>query len=131
MKETKLNLNTPCPACDGRLSPTVLSCGDCGTEIKGPIAPHPLFQLDSEMLHFLMVFIHCGGKIGDMEKALGISYPTVKSQLAKLQEKVASSIEKLSLQENSALEILNKIERGDLPFEEALDKIKKMKTEKK
>lgn len=45
-----------------------------------------LHNLNDDQLHFLSVFVHCEGKIKDVEKALGVSYPTVKSQLAQLNQ---------------------------------------------
>jgi len=44
--------------------------------------------LTPDELHFLRVFIYCEGRIRDMEAALGVSYPTVKGQLASIKEKL-------------------------------------------
>ena len=41
-------------------------------------------ELEPEMLHLLRIFVLCEGRIRDMEAALGVSYPTVKSRLGKL-----------------------------------------------
>ncbi|MCO4794057.1 MAG: DUF2089 family protein [Bacteriovoracaceae bacterium] len=129
MKTTKLKINTPCPACEGQLYPTALGCSQCSTEIKGPIRVNPLMQLDDDMMHFLMVFIHCGGKISDMEKALGISYPTVKTKLSKLQELVASS--PVGTEEKQAdlniMNVLKEMESGNVDYSSALSKIKELK----
>ncbi|TNF00671.1 MAG: DUF2089 family protein [Deltaproteobacteria bacterium] len=131
MKTTKLKLNTPCPCCEGQLHPQALSCISCGTEIKGPIATNPLMKLSDDMLHFLMVFIHCGGKISDMEKALGVSYPTVKAKLSELQKLVAvTESETLNKQYENNIDVMNilaEMEAGNVDYATALSKIKQLK----
>lgn len=138
MKRNQLTLSTPCPACQSKLSLKVLGCNSCGTEIRGAISLSPLARLDSEMTHFLMVFIHCGGKIGDVEKALGISYPTVKAKLAQLQEVLSTEIEKDLAPEkaspltngNSVMELLQQFERGEISYEEMTLKLTELKEKK-
>ncbi len=131
MKTTKLKTNTPCPCCEGQLYPSSLSCQSCGTEVKGPIATNPLMRLSDDMLHFLMVFIHCGGKISDMEKALGVSYPTVKAKLAELQKLVAVSEPEIkTTNENKNIDVMNilaEMESGNVDYASALSKIKQLK----
>jgi hypothetical protein len=83
------------------------------------------------MLHFLHVFIHCEGKIADMEKALGISYPTVKSKLTKLKEAVQPPAEVKAIKELSTLEILARMEKGELDYETGLNLIKDIQEKKK
>lgn len=132
MNKTKLNLQTPCPACHGELRLKALGCDQCGCEVKGAIKLSPLARLDSEMTHFLMVFIHAGGKIGDVEKALGISYPTVKAKLGKLQSLL--SLDEMSGQESSTEEkvisLLASLESGEMDYQTVMNKIKKLKDSK-
>ena len=90
------------------------------------------------MLHFLHVIIVCEGKIADVEKALGISYPTVKNKIQKLKETVSTSgfvdqleVETdLQLESKSVIEILELMNNGLINYEKGLSLIKK-KTEKK
>ncbi len=128
MKTGNLSLNTPCPACQSELSLKALGCDRCGCEVKGAISLSPLAKLDSEMTHFLMVFIHSGGKIGDVEKALGISYPTVKAKLSKLQSLLfLDEITKEETPENQVIDLLAKLESGEMGYEEVMNKVKKLK----
>ena len=131
MKKNQLNLSTPCPACQNKLSLKVLGCDSCGTEVRGAISLSPLARLDDEMTHFLLVFIHCGGKIGDVEKALGISYPTVKAKLAQLQEVLSTEpVKNDSLKGNSVMELLQQFETGEISFEEMNLKLTELKEKK-
>ena len=76
--------HTECPACHGRLYPKVLHCADCGLDVTTRYAGNEFADLDVEDLHLLRIFVVCEGRIRDMESALGVSYPTVKSRLAAL-----------------------------------------------
>jgi hypothetical protein len=116
---------------------SALRCKDCDLTLQGQFESHPLMKLSGEMLHFLHVFIVCEGKIADMEKALGISYPTVKNKIQKLKDSVSSSATdksvgslELQLEEKSVIEILELMNKGALNYERGLSLIKQ-KTEKK
>ena len=75
-----------------------------------------------------MIFIHCGGKIGDVEKALGISYPTVKAKLKKLQELLSPQDEKLqATQQSQIMELLVKVESGEMDYEQVMKEINDLK----
>lgn len=76
--------HTECPACRGRLYPKVLHCADCGLDVTTRYAGNEFADLDADDLHLLRIFVVCEGRIRDMEAALGVSYPTVKSRLSAL-----------------------------------------------
>ena len=78
--------NLRCPACDGRLFPRELECVDCGLHLQASYPRNEFARLDDDALHLLRIFVACEGRIRDMERALGVSYPTVKSRLAGLRE---------------------------------------------
>ena len=70
-----------CPVCGERLSITKLGCPKCSTAIEGDFQPCEFCRLPEEDLDFVKVFIKCRGNIKDVEKDLGISYPTVRGKL--------------------------------------------------
>jgi hypothetical protein len=74
-----------------------------------------------------MVFVHCGGKIGDVEKALGISYPTVKAKLAKLQEALSPEKEEEHSSSSQVMELLSQFEAGKVSYEEMTAQLKILK----
>jgi hypothetical protein len=126
--------HTPCPACQGRLYPKLLRCADCGIEVTTRYATNEFSDLDAEDLHLLRIFVLCEGRIRDMESALGVSYPTVKSRLAALRTRLglASDSAKAKPQEPrpepaSARDILDRLADGSLPYEEALAKIRALR----
>lgn len=114
-----------CPGCQNKtLKATTLACGSCGIEISGQFQENEFVSLPSEDLHFLRVFVHCEGKIKDVEKALGISYPSVKSKLQSLRIKLAKKVETEDL---SIPEILEKMNNQEIDYQAGLSLIKKIK----
>ncbi len=128
-----------CPKCQKLMQVVALGCDDCDLLLNGKFQTHPLMNLNEEMLHFLHVFIICEGKINDMEKALGISYPTVKNKLQKLKDSisVSSHFEKSEVEANlqldsmSVIEILELINNRVLSYERGLFLIKQTMEKKK
>jgi len=49
--------------------------------IDGDFAPTALARLDADHQAFVEVFLECRGVIRDVERVLGVSYPTVRARL--------------------------------------------------
>ncbi len=84
----RIDMNLRCPSCSGPLYPRLLVCEACGLKVEGDFVVNEFGELTPDELHFLRVFINCEGRIKDMEAALGVSYPTVKAQLASIKGKL-------------------------------------------
>lgn len=84
-----------CPVCGDRLAVTRLGCGNCGTELAGVFASCPFCALDEKETEMLRVFLASRGNLRDLEKHLGVSYPTARLKFNQLLEKLglASSAE--------------------------------------
>jgi hypothetical protein len=70
-----------CPVCHRELSITRLKCPGCSTEISGEFTPCTFCFLDPEQERLIMVFLKNRGNIREVERELGISYPTVRARL--------------------------------------------------
>ncbi len=70
-----------CPICAEALTVARLECLSCGTRLEGSFALGRFHQLANEQLEFLETFIKARGNFKDVERELGISYPTVRSRL--------------------------------------------------
>jgi len=70
-----------CPACAEQLKVVRLECEGCGTSLQGSFSLGRFHSLAPEQLEFLEVFIRARGNFKDVERELGMSYPTVRSRL--------------------------------------------------
>ena len=70
-----------CPVCSSQLTAVKLVCKTCSTIIESEFELSRFESLNKEQLSFAEVFIKNRGIIKDVEKELGISYPTVRAKL--------------------------------------------------
>src|SRR5262245_9041373 len=73
-----------CPVCAGELAVTRLHCRSCGTTLEGEFSVGRFGRLTREQLALLESFLRSRGNLRDMERELGISYPTVRSRVEAL-----------------------------------------------
>ena len=71
---------TDCPVCGDHLSVTRLGCTSCGTELAGMFAACPFCSLGEKDLALLRVFLTSRGNMREVEKHLGVSYPTARQR---------------------------------------------------
>lgn len=77
---------TICPSCRHSLTVTELECPHCQITMRGRFDGHPSLALDEDQLAFLRVFVVSRGNLKEIERLLGVSYPTVRSKLDQLVE---------------------------------------------
>jgi len=73
-----------CPVCTHELAVTRLRCGECGTVIEGEFTVGRFGRLNREQTQVLESFLRSRGNLREMERELGISYPTVRSRVEAL-----------------------------------------------
>ena len=73
-----------CPVCTSELAVTRLRCGECGTTIEGEFSVGRFGRLTREQTQVLESFLRSRGNLRDMERELGISYPTVRNRVEQL-----------------------------------------------
>ncbi|QHQ63197.1 DUF2089 family protein [Anaerocolumna sedimenticola] len=121
-----------CPVCGEKLAITKLGCPKCSTAIEGDFQPCEFCRLPEEDLDFVKVFIKCRGNIKDVEKELGISYPTVRGKLDAVIRGLGFEVPvKDTVKENDAKaalrnEILDQLSKGEITPKEATEKIKNL-----
>ena len=119
-----------CPVCSNSLSVTGLKCSECGTQIRGDFTGCRFCSLNSEQTRFLLTFLQCRGSLKEMEKRLGISYPTIKNRLEEL-------ISALDLEEQPPQEekkrtytprtaVLAALQKGEITPEQSLSLLNKL-----
>ncbi|MFP4459601.1 MAG: DUF2089 domain-containing protein [Candidatus Zixiibacteriota bacterium] len=115
---------TNCPVCDGDLEVTEYRCAKCGIKIQGKFKQNLIARLSPKDAEFVKVFLAAHGSIKEVERILGISYPTVKSRLDQINAAIGNPVSGKKSVEHR-LDILGSIENGELSVEEALKRLKK------
>src|SRR5690625_4495585 len=70
-----------CPVCNDTLHVKKLECSKCHTRIENDFTLSKFASLSTEQMNFVEVFLLSRGSIKEVEKELGISYPTVRARL--------------------------------------------------
>jgi hypothetical protein len=73
-----------CPVCSNELAVTRLHCGTCGTTLEGDFSVGRFGRLDRDQTLILESFLRSRGNLREMERELGISYPTVRARVEAL-----------------------------------------------
>ena len=106
-----------CPVCDGRLEPVKLKCASCEMAMEGRFPISKLGLLPSDQQQFIEAFLVGRGSIKEVEKELGISYPTVRKKLDEVIDALGYA-PRVKRQEQ--LEILDAIEYGEMSPQEGI-----------
>ncbi len=112
---------TKCPFCNGALEIKELGCNKCDVTIRGRFPFSTFFQLSPEQMEFVKIFLKSRGNIKEVEKELGISYPTVRGKLNDILKSLGMKPDKEALKREEILESLSK---GEITTEEAVEKLK-------
>ena len=70
-----------CPVCSGELTIARLHCRNCGTALEGEFGVGRFGRLDRDQMSLLESFLRSRGNLKEMERELGISYPTVRGRV--------------------------------------------------
>lgn len=112
-----------CPVCSSELTVSRLKCDSCETVIENKFKLSKFDYLTEEELYFTETFIRCRGNIKEVEKELGISYPTVRSKLDAVIQKLgyaAGPDERTTKKEA----VLKALENGEISVEQAISQLK-------
>ena len=115
-----------CPVCAGPLSISRLSCTRCDTTIESVLPIPAFFRLPEDLQAFVMTFLRCRGNIREVERELGISYPTVCKRLDLVNALLGNSPEPHLRGAGAAdpNEILGQLERGEISAKDAAQLLK-------
>ncbi|TRZ40529.1 DUF2089 domain-containing protein [Niallia circulans] len=112
-------LISECPVCSKQLKITKLQCTHCHTTIENEFELSNFANLNSEQLSFIETFLKCRGNIKEVEKDLGISYPTVRGKLDDIISALGYSTAKKT-EKVDRKKIILMLEQGEITAEEAI-----------
>lgn len=115
-----------CPVCGDDLTLTRLTCESCDTELSGAFRSCEFCALDEAQRELLRVFLASRGNLKDLQRHLGVSYPTARARFAELLETLGidggagdedgSGTEPA---DDAELEVLERLARGEIDADEA------------
>lgn len=123
-----------CPTCGGPLVVTEVRCSNCRTQVRSEYSPCAFCALSADQLVFVKLFVEKRGNLRDMEKTLGISYPTVRGKLEEIAERLSGAaipVESPSqapaeteAEAEARREVLRQIASGNLSVKEGLNRLR-------
>ncbi len=110
---------TICPSCKGPLAIERLRCLGCGTAVEGQFRPSEFDNLTPDQGEFVRTFLRARGNIREVERELGISYPTVRNRL----DEVLAALGMVESGGGEVSDVLRALETGDIDVNEAVRRI--------
>jgi hypothetical protein len=90
--------------------------------IEGAFELPTLARLSIDDQVFVMAFVKAEGVIKEMERIFGVSYPTIKSRLARIAGQL-QFVETMPSTQNQ--EVLDALEHGEITAQEAIERLSK------
>ena len=113
-----------CPVCGQRLELTRLSCPDCHTELSGTFAACEYCSLGNEDRDLLRVFLASRGNMKELERHLGVSYPTARARFDAVLGRLGIDVARdAAPADDPSLSVLDALARGDIDIEEATKRL--------
>lgn len=106
-----------CPVCQSEIKVSEVRCKECKTVIQGEFELCKFCRLNENQKYFLEAFIKNRGNIKEIEKELGISYPTVRNKLDEVISVLGHQVDKPVIDKKI---ILDKLRKGEISKDEAL-----------
>src|SRR5437899_11811641 len=111
-----------CPVCDHRLATTRLTCPECSTELSGAFASCEFCVLTNEDREVLRVFLASRGNMKELERHLGVSYPTARARFDALLGKIGID-RPAAAPSPTRVELMEQVARGEIDVDEALRRL--------
>lgn len=105
-----------CIKCGSPMFIAEYKCPNCATTISGNFGFSNLLGLPDDLFNFMLIFLKNRGNFRDIEKELGISYPTLRNRLDNLLRILGLEAKP---ERDKINDILDKLERGEITAEEA------------
>ncbi len=124
-----------CPGCGGALVITECKCTECGLEMRGKFRPPQFATLSEDQMTFVRHFLRARGNLSEVEKILGVSYPTIRNKLDEINKTLdeaednadsPEADEEPDPAESERQAILKQVSAGQLSAVEAVEKLRNL-----
>ncbi len=117
----KIAIVTRCPYCGHKMDVVALKCPTCGTGVTGRFQIDEIFNLSEEQMKFVKIFLKNRGNLSEVQKELGISYPTARNRLNEIVKSLGYDVKEEKIDER---EILEKVKNGEIDAATAISLLK-------
>ena len=126
---TKLPMPVKCPVTGEALGSDPLRVSYAsGITIEGRFQPNEFALLPEEQLEYLRLFVKVRGNLKEVERILGLSYPTVRLRFETLLRTLGyEAYESVEEVKNERADILSLLEKGELNADEATKRLQALK----
>jgi len=116
-----------CPTCGHELELRELACPSCETVVRGRWAASPFSRLTADQQNFLTLFVRSRGNLSDVERTLGVSYPTVRAKLEEIIGALGEVPQPRPAEPPATREeILARVSRGELGVDEGVSLLRRV-----
>lgn len=119
-----------CPGCGGDLVITEMQCSHCHTAVTGNFAAGRLINLSEPYASVLELFLKVRGNVKEMERKLGLSYPTIRARLEEAFDAAGfgrvtngTGVDRKTTQ----LSILRQLDQGEISAASAAEQLRQLK----
>lgn len=84
-------MSAGCPECGAAMRITTVTCEECELALQGQLATPRLYRLSAEDQQFVELFVMASGSLKRTASLLQVSYPTVRSRLDRLIERLEAA----------------------------------------
>lgn len=121
-----------CPVCGQTMAVTRLHCDHCQTDLTGNFTPCRFCMLEEKHMQFVETFLRCRGSIKEVEKVLGVSYPTVRNMMDAALAALGfddKDSEDARREDEDRERVLSQLSKGEIDVEAAVAALQQMKGE--
>lgn len=123
-----MGLPNRCPACTEPLRVDTLRCPSCRTTVQGEFQLCLMCRLEEDDRVLLDLFLRARGNLKDVQRALGVSYPTVRSRMERLWVAAGYGTDRAPSSGPSAEidRVIASVRQGTLTVEEAETRLRRL-----
>lgn len=114
-----------CPVTGEALEVTRLQAPTSGVTIEGRFAPNEFALLQPDHLEFLRLFVKARGNLKEVERIMGLSYPTVRLRFDNLLKALGYEVDEDAAEAaaEARAAVLDLLERGEIDAREAAKRL--------